>query len=144
MLTCHDVAAYILNQNGAMTAVKLQKLLYYSQAWSLVWDDTPLFCDRIEAWVNGPVVADFYYKHRGEYIITSCTGDANALTKSQEDTVDAVLLAYGDKTSQWLSDLSHREKPWQKAREGLVPSERGTNEITLDSMLRYYSSISLS
>ncbi len=42
-----DVATYILDREGEMSAMKLQKLVYYSQAWSLVWDDRPLFDDRI-------------------------------------------------------------------------------------------------
>ena len=37
MATVHDVAAYILMRRGQMTAMKLQKLVYYSQAWGLVW-----------------------------------------------------------------------------------------------------------
>lgn len=50
MATVFDVAAYILEKKGEMTAWKLQKLVYYSQAWSLVWDQRPLFAERIEAW----------------------------------------------------------------------------------------------
>ena len=38
-----DVAAYILEKIGSMTTMKLQKLVYYSQAWSLVWDEKRLF-----------------------------------------------------------------------------------------------------
>lgn len=49
MATVHDVAAYILAKHGPMTAMKLEKLVYYSQAWSLVWDDKPLFRSKIEA-----------------------------------------------------------------------------------------------
>ena len=56
MATAHDVAAYILQKKGEMTAMKLQKLVYYSQAWSVVWDERPLFHEKIEAWANGPVV----------------------------------------------------------------------------------------
>ena len=41
MTTVHDVAAYILQKLGKMTTMKLQKLVYYSQAWSLVWDEKP-------------------------------------------------------------------------------------------------------
>ena len=37
MASVYDVAAYILEKQGAMTTWKLQKLVYYSQAWSLVW-----------------------------------------------------------------------------------------------------------
>ena len=33
-----DVAKYILKEHGEMTAMKLQKLVYYCQAWSLVWE----------------------------------------------------------------------------------------------------------
>ena len=43
MATVFDVAAYILAKRGEMTAWKLQKLVYYSQAWSLVWDQRPIF-----------------------------------------------------------------------------------------------------
>src|SRR5258708_570857 len=63
MATVHDVAAYILGKCGPMTAMKLQKLVYYSQAWGLVWDERPLFAEQIEAWANGPVVRDLYDKH---------------------------------------------------------------------------------
>lgn len=55
-----DVAQYILEQQGPMPAMKLHKLLYYAQAWSLVWDDEPLFPERIEAWINGPVIPDLF------------------------------------------------------------------------------------
>ena len=54
-----DVAAYILKKLGSMTTMKLQKLVYYSQAWSLVWDEQSLFIESIEAWANGPVVSDW-------------------------------------------------------------------------------------
>ena len=56
MVTVFDVVRFILEQKGSTTAMKLQKLVYYCQAWSLVWDEQPLFKERIEAWVNGPVV----------------------------------------------------------------------------------------
>lgn len=58
MASVYDVATYILEKQGAMTTWKLQKLVYYSQAWSLVWDDDVLFPEEIEAWANGPVVRE--------------------------------------------------------------------------------------
>ena len=45
-----DVGRYILRKLGPMGTVKLQKLVCYCQAWSLVWDDRPLFSEPIEAW----------------------------------------------------------------------------------------------
>lgn len=47
MANVSDVAAYILQKHGRMTTMKLQKLVYYSQAWSLVWDEKPLFQERM-------------------------------------------------------------------------------------------------
>ena len=142
MPNCHDLAAFILQERGRMTTMKLQKLVYYCQAWSLVWDEAPLFPEKIEAWANGPVVPDLYYEHRGQYEVNSWPkGEPGALNKKQRATVRAVLKYYGTKPSQWLSDLTHSEKPWKKARKGLKPSERANNVISNASMMEYYSSL---
>lgn len=50
-----DVAKYILHELGAIQVWKLHKLIYYCQAWSLVWDDEPLFEENFYAWDNGPL-----------------------------------------------------------------------------------------
>jgi uncharacterized phage-associated protein len=141
-MTAHDVASYILQKQGEITAMKLQKLAYYSQAWSLVWDEEPLFRDRIEAWANGPVLPSLYKLHKGLFKIKSWPkGDPSKLTRKQRETVDAVLKFYGDRSSQWLSDLTHRERPWLEARQGLLPGDAGTREISHASMAEYYGSL---
>jgi uncharacterized phage-associated protein len=142
MATVHDVAAYILARKGTMTAMKLQKLVYYSQAWSLVWDSKPLFDSRIEAWVNGPVVRDLYDLHRREFEVSQWPhGSATSLTQEQRETIDGVLSFYGDRSSQWLSDLTHMERPWCDARKGMLPGERGSVEITPAAMAEYYGGL---
>jgi uncharacterized phage-associated protein len=141
MPTVHDTAAYILGKTGPISAMKLQKLVYYAQAWSLVIDEAPLFPERIEAWANGPVVRALYNLHRGQYFVTEWpTGNAAAFTPAQRETVDQVVAFYGQKSPQWLSDLTHLEEPWQQARAsaGLAPGDRGEAEITLESMADYY------
>ncbi len=143
MATVHDVAAYILKQRGRMTTMKLQKLVYYAQAWSLVWDEAPLFTEPIEAWVNGPVVPALYKLHRTEYDVAEWPhGDAAQLTTTQQETVDGVLRYYADKASQWLSDLTHMERPWNDARKGVPPGVRSDVEITRASMAEYYGGLS--
>ena len=137
-----DVAAYILVKMGKMTTMKLQKLVYYSQAWSLVWDEKPLFEENIEAWANGPVVRELFDYHRGSYEISEMPiGNPRLLDVQQKETVDAVLEYYGNRPAQWLIDLSHMEDPWMHARKGLPPLERGNRIIPLDSMADYYSSL---
>ena len=142
MATVFDVAAYILRTQGSMTAMKLQKLVYYSQAWSLVWDERPLFNSRIEAWANGPVCPDLYNAHRGQFLMSGiAAGNPDALSAEERETVDAVLSYYGDKPPQWLSDLTHAEDPWRNAREGLAAGERGYREITHAAMAEYYEGL---
>jgi uncharacterized phage-associated protein len=125
-----------------MTAMKLQKLVYYAQAWSVVWDERPLFPERIEAWANGPVVRELYDVHRGSFEVSEWPcGDPRRLTGDERATVDAVLDFYGGRSAQWLSDLTHREQPWLLARRGLPDGERGNREITLSSLEEYYGSL---
>jgi uncharacterized phage-associated protein len=137
----HDVAAFILEQHGEMTAMKLQKLVYYSQAWSLVWDEEPLFNEPIEAWANGPVVRELYNRHQGKFKVNEWHGNPEKLTESQKETINKVLKFYGAMSSQALSDLSHQEEPWRQAREGLGSTDRGSRVIELAAMAEYYSSL---
>jgi uncharacterized phage-associated protein len=142
MAHVHDVAQFILERRGEMTAWKLQKLIYYSQAWSLVWDERPLFNETIEAWANGPVVPDLYKLHRGSFVVKKiANGNPKAIDKDGSETIDAVLDHYGDKSSQWLSDLTHRETPWQEARKGLADGDRGNAEITHGALADYYGNL---
>jgi uncharacterized phage-associated protein len=142
MASAHDVAAYILSREGRMTAMKLQKLVYYSQAWSVVWDERALFPEKIEAWANGPVVRDLYDVHRGSFEVSEWPrGDPGRLTREERATVDSVLDFYGGRSAQWLSDLTHREQPWLSARRGVPDGERGNREIPLSAMEEYYGSL---
>jgi uncharacterized phage-associated protein len=142
-----DVAAYILSRRGPMTAMKLQKLVYYSQVWHLVWDEEPLFPERIEAWANGPVVPDLYRHHRQRLQLSiedrPGGGDPEALKPEEIQTIDVVLDYYGARSAHWLSELTHREMPWRRAREeaGLAEGERGKAEIPQAYMFEYYDGL---
>jgi len=138
-----DVAKFILQKCGEMTAMKLQKLVYYSQAWSLVWDERPIFTDKIEAWANGPVCVSLYENHRGRFSVSqNLFADLeDRLDNDAIATIEAVLKFYGNKSAQWLSELTHREDPWKNAREGLAISQRSNREITPSAMDEYYSSL---
>ena len=144
MANVFDVATYILERNEKpMSALKLQKLVYYCQAWSLVWDEKPIFNEQVEAWSNGPVVRDLYQEHRGKYEVSlrDINGDSNVLTTDEKDTVDVVMRDYGNKPAPWLVMLSHSELPWRQAREGLEPFEQSSRVIELDDIANYYSGL---
>ena len=143
MASVLDTAQYILERLGPVTALKLQKLVYYSQAWSIVWDDDVLFPERIWAWKNGPVVRELWETHRGQFrVATVPGGDSVNLSDEQKETVDRVLDFYGGQNAQWLSDLTHMEDPWRDAWASKAHPESYDNpEITLESIAEYYSTI---
>jgi uncharacterized phage-associated protein len=142
MATVHDVAAYIIKKQGVMSTMRLQKLAYYSQAWHLVWEDRPLFQADFEAWANGPVCPALYRGHAGQFRISTWpTGDQRKLQPSERESIDIVLGYYGPRNGQWLSDLTHMERPWRDARHGVPDGARCQNVITKLAMQDYYSSI---
>ena len=148
-----DTAAYIKRnyprnskKHGTLTAMKLQKLVYYSQAWSLVWDDEPLFQDPINAWVYGPASPRLFRISQGEYIPQKIPGhlrSGNRLSKVQKETINIVMQSYGKYEPEELTELVSSEPPWRKARNrhNLGLTIRGNATIRRDDMKEYYSSI---
>ena len=142
MARVDDVATAILERQGTMSTWKLQKLVYYCQAWHLVWEEQPLFGDPIQAWANGPVVRSLYDQHRGQFTVNAWpSGNAANLSAGESSTVDAVLKTYGEMSGADLSALTHREPPWARARVGLSDGERGNSEISLEAMAEYYGGL---
>ena len=144
-MSVRDVAEYILRSCGEMTAMKLQKLVYYAQAWSLVWDERPLFDETIEAWANGPVCRVLYNSHRQAFTVHAGmfkSGEIHLDDKAKA-SIDAVLNFYGGQSAQWLSDLTHLEAPWLKARQraGVADGAASDETITLADMHEYYSGL---
>jgi uncharacterized phage-associated protein len=144
MATVFDVAKYILEQQGEITAMKLQKLVYYSQAWNLVWSEEPLFSERIEAWANGAVVPELYHAHKGMFKVSEATfhaGDSHHLNETEKENIRRVLSVYGEYSAQQLSDFNHQEDPWKNAREGIPPLERSDKEISIESIYEYHMGV---
>jgi uncharacterized phage-associated protein len=140
MTTVHDVAAALLRQLGGMTAMKLEKLVYYCQAWHLARYRRPIFADEIEAWADGPVVRSLFEQHRRVRAVSDWPlGDSSALTDQQRATVSWVATKYGAFSAERLSRMTHIEAPWLLARGGLREGERSTEPISHDVMASYYA-----
>ena len=144
MPTVLDVAAYIVKKCGPITTMKLEKLVYYCQAWSLAWDDKPLFDEDFEAWANGPVCPELFRRHKGLFVADEkLFSDVNdyPFDRDQLETMNAVLRDLKDKSPQWLSDLTHSERPWKEARAGCAPGEACNNVIEKEVMQEYYGGL---
>lgn len=151
MVDSIDIAEYILDKIGPTTAMKLQKLVYYCQAWHLAWTEKALFKDKIEAWRNGPVIPTLYELHKGCFKLSPGffhnklkINRLPRLSKDAKDVVDRVINYYGKRDPHWLSQLTHMEDPWKHARSrsAATDHDRSSEEITQHSMFEYYSSLS--
>ncbi|MDE3269659.1 MAG: DUF4065 domain-containing protein [Pseudomonadota bacterium] len=138
-----DVAQYVsIRIPKGSTCMKLQKIVYYSQVESLVHYKKPLFEEKILAWAAGPVVKEIFNEHRGHrYFGGISFGDTANLSMEQKSCIDWAVGKYGSLDGDMLSHLTHVEDPWKKAREGLPPDERSEKEITIESMIAYYSEL---
>ncbi|MDO4721459.1 MAG: DUF4065 domain-containing protein [Peptostreptococcaceae bacterium] len=146
MMNVFDVASYIIGKVGTITTMKLQKLVYYSQAWSLAWDDKPLFEEDFEAWANGPVCKSLFNIHKGLFSIPDTSifskyRSNGQFSKDEEETMDAVIDFYGDKSPNWLSDLTHSELPWIEARGDCKDGDYCSEIINKETMRQYYSGL---
>lgn len=141
MLPANDVASVILARAGAwMDARRLQKLLYYVQAWHLAVTGQPLFPEPIKAWKHGPVVpAVWHLRHdRSTRRATEQDVDGIHLDQLSSDLIDLVLASYGSMSGDELSALTHVEQPWRTARGDLPEDAECREPISFDEMARFY------
>jgi uncharacterized phage-associated protein len=117
--------------------MKLQKLLYYAQSIYLALHDEPLFEDEIQAWRYGPVCPaayQFYQKFAADQLPIPQLSTIETLDAETQKVLDEVWEYFGSYNAYRLSDMSHMELPWQKARRGLPPEAASHNPIPLEDL----------
>ncbi|MFJ6171706.1 Panacea domain-containing protein [Curtobacterium sp. NPDC092190] len=144
MATVHDVAAKVLDHfDRGISTMKLQKLCYFAQGWSLGLREVPLFPDDFEAWRNGPVCYALFDGHRGQFTVKNWSrGSSEALGHQEAIIVDAVVSNYGSLSGLELSELTHRSgTPWAQVRlENGVPDRASSSiKIPQADMRKYFS-----
>lgn len=145
--TAVDVAAYILDLAASeeepelVSHLRLQKILYYAQGWSLGMRGRELFGDPIEAWTDGPVVRSVYkvaWTSKHSPVAPSSLRRARELGADDQQFVASVWQAYRQFSAVSLRDMTHQEEPWLKAREGLVGPVPSDRIIEVDVMRDYF------
>ena len=129
-----------LDRGEGLTNLKLQKLLYYAQAWSLALYDRAVFDDPIEAWVHGPVVASVFRRFK-QYRWNPITSPAEreSVPVTARPHLDEVLKVYGSFSATELERMTHAEEPWREARGGIPDHQPSRAVISLGTMKTYYS-----
>jgi uncharacterized phage-associated protein len=140
----NEIAEYLLwlaareneEEPGYLTPMQLQKLLYYVQGWALAETGAPLFGDEIRAWANGPVVEAVYqhFKALGKRPIVDTPAQPPRLAPDAEAIVRGVWDRYKIYSAFKLSDMTHEEMPWKKARAGKAEHERSNVLIPLTDL----------
>ncbi|OOF53559.1 Panacea domain-containing protein [Rodentibacter trehalosifermentans] len=142
MLTCYKVAKYFLSlcnedSGDLISNLKLQKLVYYAQGFSLAINSRPLFNEKIQAWPHGPVVPDLYeeYKRYGSGALPTVNLDINFDDFSEEDKelLDDVYEVYGQFSAWKLRNMTHDEYPWKSTYQ-----QGRSNEISHDKLRNYF------
>jgi len=137
----HDVwkvANYFLYKaDGCLTPIKVQKLCYFAQGWSLAISDEPLFMEDIEAWKYGPVIRELYnrVKHYGaDPIANFDVPQKDEFDDNQIQLMDRVWEIYGPLGGLQLSALTHKEgTPWDT-----VYNSRGENAVIPNDLIKQY------
>lgn len=137
-----DVTRYILQTTQIESSMKLQKLCYYAQAWSLAWDNTSLFMQDFEAWESGPVCIELFNWTRDIRLDSGKTFSIGTvkLSERQKEIIDEVVVYYGEHDAWWLSQLTMMEDPWRIAKNRILHSS-GTKcdyIISKESIRDYY------
>lgn len=146
MASALNVANYFLNRvdrdaGDVITNLKLLKLVYYAQAWSMVFRGQPLFDEKVQAWVNGPATYSVwkeYERYEKNSIPEKPVLPEDAFQADELDVLNIVWDVYGELSASKLWKLSHSEDPWVNARQGLGSNEPSQNLISLEDMRRYY------
>lgn len=125
-----------------LTNLKLQKLLYYSQAWFLALNGAALFDEEFQAWVHGPVLPSQYFRFsdfRWKPIIDE-VAEPN-LDDRFANHLCEVLEVFGVETAVALEHMTHDEMPWKRARGTLEPHEPSKAIIRKEWMQEFYAQL---
>jgi uncharacterized phage-associated protein len=157
--SAHDISKLVIlwldTKGDYISNKKLQKLLYYIEAWALVHQKSVIKED-FEAWIHGPVIPSVYREYRefryNPIQISYTCGESSkklfsdlidnlAFSDKRKKLFESVMTNYGSLSAFELELLSHSEPPWLEARKGLAENDIGTNKISKESMQEYYHSL---
>lgn len=141
--------SYLFEQMQEVTPLALQKMLYFTQGIYSVLFDKPLYEEDCQAWVHGPVYEDvfnmfrnFKYNPIEDHRFAVFKGRFSELTRQEKMVLDLVINSFGLYSGKILEKITHNEKPWKDARNGLDPLEPSKAIITKESIKEYFSEIS--
>jgi len=143
---CDYIILKVTSSDESLSNLKLQKLMYYAQAWYLAFYNKPLSPSNFQAWIHGPVNREIYNRFAGAKTLYSEIGppdiksDLNFMAFSNEilQHIDHILDSYAKFSGAQLEEMTHREAPWVNARSGYTSAQRCEVEIKNEDMAAFY------
>ncbi len=151
---CRYAIEYSNNKGYGISNLKLQKILYFIQAYFLINTQRkrPCFGDKIEAWNFGPVVPRAYYEYRrfGSTNIPTMKSimrinydniwdsereyfDDNNISDKDKKRIREVIDTFSNYSATSLVTLTHNQDTWKNAYQ-----QNMNNEITIDAIREYF------
>ncbi|MEZ6062231.1 MAG: DUF4065 domain-containing protein [Planctomycetaceae bacterium] len=143
MATARQVAGELLRLADAdeelLTQMHLHKLLYYVQGLSLGLRGIPAFQDEIQAWTHGPVVRSIRTVVGPGVPIPEGMFRDEYPSDDDRDFIRAVWNRYRTYSAWALRNMSHSERPWLEARQGLRPDEQSDRPVSHASLTEFFA-----
>lgn len=141
-----DIADYLLAESrergDVPTPLKLQKLIFYADAWHLALYGTESTPERFQAWVHGPVALSQWHRFKAyrwkpiDEEIERPNIDANLAAH-----LDEIVDVFGSETATALEIMTHQEKPWLEARGDLPDDAPCNNYISKKTTEDFYRQV---
>lgn len=153
-----DVSRYIINyindNDDGISNLKLQKILYFVQAYFLIEkkDSEPCFREPIEAWDFGPVVPEAYYEFKqfgsanipfistyfefdsdSKWHIKRVKYDDSIIAGKDKELINIVVDKFSKFSATDLVTITHNQAPWKNAYKS-----GENNEITIEALRGYF------
>ncbi len=137
IVVCDYIIARMVTEEAEnLDNLKMQKLLYYTQAWHLAFYSKPLFAGKFQAWIHGPVNREIFDRFKESKFLFTPIVQGDIITKNFDTLsdldklhIDTVLEVYGKFSGVELELMTHIEEPWKEARGSLGEFDRCENEI---------------
>lgn len=142
-----DVANFFIDvinsdEEGSVTNLQLNKIVFFAQAWSLVLKNKPLFDEDFRAWDYGPVLPSIYHKFKdnGKQYIARVSDNIFEDVFDSE-TIDLLLDVYREYSkysATELVNLTHvKGGVWDQIRS---KNKKKKNEIIPKDLIKEYYS----
>lgn len=141
IMTCNKSGKSISNK-------KLQKIMFYCQAYHIAKYKEDLISNDFEAWKHGAVLPVLWREYSCYGYNDIYTYDENEYNNIRHtfgeylcDFLDRVIGKFSFLSADEIEEINHNELPWQEARKGYAPNENCNNIISKSSINNYYSQL---